>query len=97
MAVTRRELIKYLAEMHHISQTKAGKIVEIFFDELLQQIYQGKNIHFSGFGNFLLRSKNARIGRNPKTKEEYEISARKVLTFKTSKKLKADIDYEYME
>ena len=67
--------------------TKA-EIVELVFDTIKETLEKGERIKISGFGNFLVRQKRPRIGRNPQTGQEIEISARKVLTFKPSQILK---------
>ena len=70
------------------SKKEAADIVETVFDTIKETLEQGHKIKISGFGNFVVRQKNARIGRNPQTGKEITISARRVLTFKPSQVLK---------
>nr|VFJ48681.1 MAG: integration host factor subunit alpha [Candidatus Kentron sp. DK] len=72
---------------------REGKdVVEIFFESLREVLERGESIKLSGFGKFELRDKEQRPGRNPKTKEEIPITARRVVTFKPSQKLKARVE-----
>jgi integration host factor subunit alpha len=71
-----------------LSKKEASEVVETVFDTLKETLAQGEKIKVSGFGNFVLRDKHARVGRNPQTGEEIAISARRVLTFKPSQVLK---------
>ena len=66
--------------------------MEIFFDELKEALSNGKQVKLSGFGNFDLRDKKERPGRNPKTGESIPISARRVVTFKPGQKLKNKVE-----
>jgi integration host factor subunit alpha len=67
-------------------------MVETFFDEIRDALERGESVKLSGFGNFQLRDKPQRPGRNPKTGEEIPISARRVVTFHASQKLKTMVD-----
>ena len=62
--------------------------VNIFFREIVSGLAAGESVKLAGFGTFLIREKKSRIGRNPITKQEYDISARKSVAFKTSTKIK---------
>ncbi len=64
----------------------------MFFEEIRQALESGEQVKLSGFGNFNLRMKNERPGRNPKTGEEIPISARRVVTFHPGQKLKARVE-----
>jgi integration host factor subunit alpha len=75
-----------------VSKKEAADIVETVFDTLKETLAQGEKIKVSGFGNFIVRDKNARLGRNPQTGEEITISARRVLTFMPSQVLKSAIN-----
>ncbi|MGL5373265.1 MAG: integration host factor subunit alpha, partial [Aeromonas veronii] len=66
--------------------------VEAFFEEIRQALERGEQVKISGFGNFDLREKNQRPGRNPKTGEDIPISARRVVTFRPGQKLKARVE-----
>ncbi len=70
------------------SKKEAAEIVEAVFDTLKKTLESGEKIKLSGFGNFVIRDKKSRVGRNPQTGEEITISARRVLTFKPSQVLK---------
>ena len=66
--------------------------MDLFFEEVRLALSEGQQVKLSGFGNFDLRSKNQRPGRNPKTGEEITISARRVVTFRPGQKLKARVE-----
>ena len=70
------------------SKKESAEIVEMVFDTMKETLERGEKIKVSGFGNFIVRDKKARIGRNPQTGTEIEISARRVLTFRPSQVLK---------
>jgi integration host factor subunit alpha len=74
------------------SKKEAAEIVEAVFDTLKRTLESGQKIKLSGFGNFVVRDKNARVGRNPQTGEEITICARRVLTFKPSQVLKSALN-----
>ena len=76
--------------MEQMSQLK--ELVEAFFEEVRGSLEVGRQVKLSGFGNFDLRDKNQRPGRNPKTGEEIPISARRVVTFRPGQKLKARVE-----
>ena len=80
------------AFLKSIDKREAKALVELFFEEIKDSLEQGKSVKISGFGNFELRDKTSRPGRNPKTGEETPISARRVVTFRTGNKLKARVD-----
>lgn len=88
MAVTKADLATILYEELGLNKREAKDFVEQFFECIKRSLQNGQSVKLSGFGNFGLRAKNARPGRNPKTGEEIPISARRVVTFKSSLKLK---------
>jgi integration host factor subunit alpha len=89
-AMTKIDLVEQVyAKVGSFSKKDAAEIVELVFDTIKQTLEKGEKIKISGFGNFVVRQKKARIGRNPQTGEEIEISARRVLTFKPSQVLKS--------
>lgn len=92
MALTKAEMAERLYEELGLNKREAKEIVEIFFDEIRNALENGQQVKLSGFGNFDLRSKNERPGRNPKTGEEIPISARCVVTFRPGQKLKARVE-----
>ncbi len=75
-----------------LNKREAKELVEIFFEQIRSSLENGSQVKLSGFGNFDLRDKNQRPGRNPKTGEEIPISARRVVTFRPGQKLKARVE-----
>ena len=92
MALTKAEMAERLYEELGLNKREAKELVECFFGEISDALETGRQVKLSGFGNFDLRSKNERPGRNPKTGEEIPISARRVVTFKPGQKLKARVE-----
>jgi len=92
MAITKAELALSLYEELGLNKRESKEFVEQFFETIKSSLENGNSVKLSGFGNFGLRDKSARPGRNPKTGEEIPISARRVVTFKASQKLKEAID-----
>jgi integration host factor subunit alpha len=92
MALTKAEMAERLFEEVGLNKREAKEFVDAFFDALRESLERGQSIKLSGFGNFDLRQKNQRPGRNPKTGEEIPISARRVVTFHASQKLKAMVE-----
>jgi integration host factor subunit alpha len=93
MAVTKAHLAEQLFEGLGLNKRDAKEIVEQFFDEIKNSLEEGEQVKLSGFGNFDLRNKNQRPGRNPKTGEEIPIKARRVVTFKPGQKLKIKVEH----
>jgi len=89
--VTKAELADALFEKLGLNKREAKDMVDSFFDEIRLALERGESVKLSGFGNFLLRDKPQRPGRNPKTGEEIAITARRVVTFHASQKLKATV------
>ena len=92
MTLTKADLANLLFEKVGLNKREAKDMVETFFEELRKSLEDGKSIKLSGFGNFQLRDKPERPGRNPKTGEEIPITARRVVTFHASQKLKSLVD-----
>jgi integration host factor subunit alpha len=92
MALTKAEMAQRLFEDVGLNKREAKEFVDIFFDVIREALEKGANVKLSGFGNFDLRQKNQRPGRNPKTGEEIPISARRVVTFRAGQKLKARVE-----
>lgn len=88
MALTKADMAEHLFEKFGINKRDAKQLVENFFEEIRRTLEQGEEVKLSGFGNFELRTKNQRPGRNPKTGEDIPISARRVVTFRPGQKLK---------
>ena len=91
-ALTKADLAEMLFEELGLNKREAKEIVEMFYSEISQALETNDSVKLSGFGNFELRDKNSRPGRNPKTGEEIPISARRVVTFKPGQKLKARVE-----
>lgn len=90
--LTKAELAELLFEQVGLNKREAKDMVETFFDEIRNALERGESVKLSGFGNFQLRDKPQRPGRNPKTGEEIPITARRVVTFHASQKLKEMVD-----
>ncbi len=92
MAMTKADLVESLYQKIGFSKKEAVELVEKVFDVLKSKLASGEKIKLSGFGNFVVREKRARTGRNPQTGETIEIKARRVLTFKPSQVLKEAVN-----
>ena len=90
--LTKAELAELLFEQVGLNKREAKDMVETFFGEIRDALERGEAVKLSGFGNFQLRDKPQRPGRNPKTGEEIPITARRVVTFHASQKLKGMVD-----
>ena len=91
-ALSKAKLANQLSESIGLNKTEAKNLVEIFFEEIRRALEQGKPVKLSGFGNFSLRDKSARPGRNPKTRKDVLVKARRVVTFRSGLKLKNKIE-----
>jgi len=92
MALTKAEVAEHLYEKVGLSKRDAKDMVEVFFEQIRSTLENGEQVKLSGFGNFDLREKSERPGRNPKTGEDIPISARKVVTFRPGQKLKSRVE-----
>lgn len=92
MALTKADMAEKLYEELGLNKREAKELVEMFFEEVRSALESGDLVKLSGFGNFDLRDKNERPGRNPKTGEEIPITARRVVTFRPGQKLKARVE-----
>ena len=92
MALTKADMAERLFDDLGLNKREAKELVEAFFEEIRGSLEVGRQVKLSGFGNFDLRDKNQRPGRNPKTGEEIPISARRVVTFRPGQKLKARVE-----
>ena len=92
MALTKAEIAEALFNQLGLNKREARELVDLFFEEVRGALSSGSQVKLSGFGNFDLRDKNQRPGRNPKTGEEIPITARRVVTFHASQKLKAAVE-----
>jgi integration host factor subunit alpha len=95
MTLTKAELADLLFERVGLNKREAKDMVEAFFEEIRNAMETGDSVKLSGFGNFQLRDKPQRPGRNPKTGQEIPITARRVVTFHASQKLKSDVELAF--
>jgi len=94
VALTKAELAEALFEELGLNKREAKEFVDMFFEDIRERLEAGAEVKLSGFGNFELRSKNQRPGRNPKTSEEIPISARRVVTFRPGQKLRLRVEID---
>jgi integration host factor subunit alpha len=92
MTLTKFDIVERVAQTCGYSKLEAADLVEIVFESIKGSLSQGEDVKISGFGNFVLRDKRARMGRNPQTGDAMEISSRRVMTFKVSQVLKEAIN-----
>lgn len=96
-AVTKAEIAEHLSEkLGLMNKREAKDFVDMFFEKIREALEDGEQVKLSGFGNFDLRDKTPRPGRNPKTGEEVTVTARRVVTFKAGQKLKSKVE-EYKD
>ncbi|HLR41916.1 MAG TPA: HU family DNA-binding protein [Pseudogracilibacillus sp.] len=86
--MNKTDLVNAVAEKSELSKKDAGKAVDAVFDSIMDSLSEGEKVQIIGFGNFEVRDRSARKGRNPQTGEEIEIPASKVPAFKAGKALK---------
>ena len=91
-ALTKSEMVEHLFNELGLNKREAKELVDIFFEEIRLALEDNQPVKLSGFGNFDLRDKRQRPGRNPKTGEEIPITARRVVTFKAGQKLRQRVD-----
>ena len=94
-ALTKAQLAELLFEQIGLNKRESKDMIDAFFDLIADSLVEGGDVKISGFGNFQLRDKPQRPGRNPKTGEEIPISARRVVTFHASQKLKGMVEEHY--
>ena len=92
MALTKFDIVNSLNDEIGLNKREAKELVDSFFDNIKKLLSQGKEVKLSGFGNFQLKDKSSRPGRNPRTGENVEITARRVVTFKSGQKLKESVN-----
>ena len=92
MTLTKADLADNLANKFNLSKNDAKQFVDLLFEELRDSLSKGEPIKLSGFGNFEVRDKNPRPGRNPRTGEEILVTARRVVTFHPGQKLKDSVE-----
>ncbi len=92
MALTKAELVRNLHDCTGFSKEKSVKVVESTFELMKKELEEGKDVLISGFGKWSVKAKNPRRGRNPQTGKELTLDARRVVTFRCSRKLKDGVD-----
>ena len=92
MTITKDSLVEMVHNEIGLNKREAKELIESFFEQIKKSLEEGNDIKLSGFGNFNLRDKAPRPGRNPKTGEEVTISSRRVVTFKSGLKLKSKLE-----
>ncbi len=92
MALTKADMAESLFNQLGLNKREARELVDVLFEDLRVALTSGEQVKLSGFGNFDLRDKNQRPGRNPKTGEEIPITARRVVTFRPGQKLKSRVE-----
>lgn len=95
--LTKADLVDQVFEKVGLTKKEATDTVEMVFDALKDRLKNGDKVKISGFGNFVVRQKKSRVGRNPQTGQEMTISARSVLTFKPSQVLKALLNRDFQK
>ena len=89
--LTKAQLAEHLFDNIGLNKREAKELVDAFFERIVQELTHGNDVKISGFGNFQIRTKAPRPGRNPRTGEAIPIAARRVVTFHASSKLKEQI------
>ena len=92
MTITKDSLVEMVHNEIGLNKREAMELIESFFEQIKKSLEEGNDIKLSGFGNFNLRDKAPRPGRNPKTGQEVTISSRRVVTFKSGLKLKSKLE-----
>ncbi len=92
MTLTKVDIVEQVAAKCGFSKLEASELIENVFDMIKDALEGGSNVKISGFGNFVLRDKRSRMGRNPQTGDSMEITARRVMSFKVSQVLKEAIN-----
>ena len=92
ITLTKADMVEHLFEELGLNKREAKDLVVMFFEEVRDALETGRNVKLSGFGNFMLRDKTQRPGRNPKTGEEIPVTARRVVTFRPGQKLKQRVE-----
>jgi len=95
MSLTKADIVERVYKEAGFSKKEAGDLVDLVFKVIKDTLAKGEKVKISGFGNFSIRDKSTRMGRNPQTGDAMEISARRVLTFRPSQVLKEDVTARY--
>lgn len=92
MTLTKQDMAKNLMDKLDLEKSCAKNFIDSFFEEIRKALVKGDNVKLSSFGNFELRNKSSRPGRNPKTGESVPVSARRVVVFKAGQKLRKRVE-----
>lgn len=92
--MTKADIVEKVYQKIGFSKKESSELVEQVFNSIKETLEKGEKVKISGFGNFIIREKHERIGRNPQTGDQIKISARRVLTFRPSQVLKAMLNGE---
>lgn len=92
--LTKADMVEHLMYKNRLTKQQARQVVDGFFETIAEHLAEGREVKLSGFGNFELKDKNARPGRNPKTGELVPVSARRVVTFRAGQKFRQLVDSE---
>ena len=92
MTLTKKELAQNLSDQTELSLADAKKFIDLFFDTIKEQLNSGKTVKLSGFGTFDIVQTKERVGRNPKTMEEFPIPSKRKVKFTVSPKVKKSIN-----
>lgn len=95
--VTRADLCEAVYQKVGLSRTESADLVELVLKEIMDSLERGETVKLSSFGSFVVRQKGERVGRNPKTGKEVPIAPRRVMVFKPSNIMKAQINGESIE
>jgi integration host factor subunit alpha len=95
MSLTKADIVERVYKEAGFSKKEAADLVDLVFKVVKETLSKGEKVKISGFGNFSIRDKATRVGRNPQTGDAMDISARRVLTFKPSQVLKEDVTMRY--
>lgn len=90
--ITKNDIVEYINEKSGISKKDSKNILEALFNQICFELINGNDVKLSSFGNFILSERKERIGRNPKTMEEFKIEKIKQVKFKASNKIKEKIN-----
>ncbi|MGV6809746.1 MAG: integration host factor subunit alpha [bacterium] len=93
MALTKADMVDRLNAEIGLNKREAKDLVDMFFDEIKESLAQGNHVKLASFGNFVLRDKEERPGRNPKTGQDIPVCARRVVTFRPGRKLKRRVEH----
>ena len=92
MALTKEKIVDSIYNQVGLSKNQSKGVVESLLDIIKQNLKKGENLLISGFGKFVVKDKAARRGRNPQTKEDLQLKARRVVVFRTSGVLRRKIN-----